>query len=92
MKNAISHAFITDIVYKEFEKVAKPFFVKFNFNWESSYLIFVVICAGCQEEYIGQANTVLKERVSVYKQYIHHSQYQMLKVSPREVYEDYCSE
>lgn len=53
----------------QLEGTAKPFFLKLNFNW-----------GGCQEEYIGQTGSLLKERVSVYKQHIQYPQYPMLKV------------
>ena len=64
----------------QFKKTKTLFKVKYNFNCESSNLIYVIICSGCKEEYIGQTGTKLKERVSVYKQHINHPQYQMIKV------------
>ena len=64
----------------KFKKEKKLFNLKSNFNCESSNLIYVVICDTCGEEYIGQTGTLLKERVSVYKQHIAHPQYQQIKV------------
>ena len=46
----------------EFKKDAKPFFVKFNFKYESSNHIYVVICPGYQEECIVQNGTLFKEK------------------------------
>ena len=39
-------------------KIRKPNSLKFNFNCEGLNLIYVVICYGCQEEYMGQTNTL----------------------------------
>ena len=64
----------------QFKKHNSTFDLKANFNCESSNLIYVVICSGCKEEYIGQTGTTLKERVTVYKQHINHPQYQQIKV------------
>ena len=58
----------------------KDFILKTNFTCESSNLIYVVICNGCKEEYIGQTGTTLKDRVSTYKQHIKQPQYQQIKV------------
>ena len=46
-----------------FEKVNKDFLLKNNFNCESRNLIYVVICQGCKEEYIDQADCLVKERI-----------------------------
>ena len=59
----------------QLEGIAKPFFLKLNFNW-----------GGCQEEYIGQTGSLLKERVSLYKQHIQYPQYPILKVG-QHIYE-----
>ena len=40
------------------------------FNCESKNLIYVVICSGCKEEYIRQTQTMLKERLNIYRQHI----------------------
>ena len=44
------------------------------FNCESRNLIYVVICQGCQEEYIGEIGCLVKERISVYRQHIRQPQ------------------
>ena len=50
-----------------FKRVNKVFFLKNNFNCESRNLIYVVICQGCQEEYIGNTGCLVKKRISVYR-------------------------
>ena len=50
---------------------------------DSSNLIYVVQCAGCLEEYIGETGegeTKLRDRVRVYRQHINDPKYQMLNV------------
>ena len=49
----------------------------------SSNLIYVLICSGCNEEYIGETGdgeTKRRDRVWVYRQHIKDIKYQMLKV------------
>ena len=51
-------------------------------TFESSHLIYVVICSTCNEEYIGETGegkTRVCERVQVYQQHIHQPQYQQLQ-------------
>ena len=50
---------------------------------ESSNLIYVVICQGYKEEYIGETVCLVKERINVYKQHIRHPQYQQLVVEEK---------
>ena len=40
---------------------------------ESSNLIYVVICQGCKEEFIGETVCLVKERINIYIQHISHS-------------------
>ena len=63
-----------------FKGVNKVFLLKSNFNCESRNLIYVVICQGCKEEYIGETGCLVKERISVYRQHIWQPQYQQIKV------------
>ena len=49
-------------------------------NCENRNLIYVVICQGCKEEYIGQTSCLEKERISLYRQHIRQPQYQQIKV------------
>ena len=63
-----------------FKRMNKAFFLKDNFNWESRNLIYVVICQGCKEEYIGKTGCLVKERKSVYGQHIRQTQCQQIKV------------
>ena len=54
--------------------------LKNSFNRESSNLIYVVICQGCKEEYIGETGSLVKERMSIFRQHIRQPQYQKLAV------------
>ena len=66
-----------------FKRVNKVFFLKNNFNREIRNLIYVVICQGCQEDYIGETGCLVKEWISVYKQHIRQPQYQQIKLEER---------
>ena len=50
------------------------------FNCESKNLIYVVICSGCKEEYIGLTQTMLKERLNTYRQRIRQPELQQIDV------------
>ena len=63
-----------------FKRVNKDFFLKNNFNCESRNLIYVVICQGCKEEYIDETGSLVKERISVYRQHKRQPQYQQITV------------
>ena len=63
-----------------FEKEIRSFFLKFNFNCKSFNLMYVVICCYCQQEYLGQTGTLLREKISVCKQHINHRQYQVIRM------------
>ena len=59
------------------------FKLKSRMDCDSSNIIYVIICPGCKEEYIGETgknNTKLRDRVRVYRQHIRQQQYQMLQV------------
>ena len=50
---------------------------------DSANLIYVVICSGCNGEYIGETGInkqKLRDRVRVYQQHIRQPEYQQLKV------------
>ena len=57
----------TEIKFKNRET---PFKVKSRFDCNSSNLIYLIKCKGCNEEYIGQTGRTLKERVVLYRQHI----------------------
>ena len=47
------------------------------------YLLYIVICPTCKEEYIGETrigNSKLRDRVRIYKQHIQQSEHEILKV------------
>ena len=49
----------------------QPFVLKSNFNCKTPNLIYVIICSGCNKEYIGQTGGQLKERLTEYLQAAH---------------------
>ena len=63
-----------------FKRVNKAFFLNNNFNCEGRNHIYVAICQGCKEGYIGETGCLVKERRSVYRQHIWKPQYQQIKV------------
>ena len=44
----------------QFKQVNKTFMLKNFFNCESSNLIYVVICQGCKEKYIGETGCLVR--------------------------------
>ena len=66
-----------------FKNADKTFSLKVNFSYDSSNLLYVIICPTCCEEYTretGIGKTKLSDRVRVYRQYIRQPEYQKLKV------------
>ena len=49
------------------------------FKCESKNLIHVVIFSGCREEYIGQTQAMLKERLNTYRQHIQQPELQQIE-------------
>ena len=64
----------------KFKNWYQPFVLKFNFNCETPNLIYVIICSGCNKEYIGQTGGQLKERLSIYRQHIRQPEYEKIEV------------
>ena len=58
----------------------QPFILKSNFHGESSNHIRVIICSGCNKEYIRKNRGQLKERLSRYRQHIPQPEYEKLEV------------
>ena len=66
-----------------FKNTGYKFTLKSSMSCDSSNLIYVLICDGCKEEYIGETGigtTKLRDRVRVYRQHIRDKNYQMLQV------------
>ena len=49
------------------------------FKCESKNLIHVVIFSGCREEYLGQTQAMLKERLNTYRQHIQQPELQQIE-------------
>ena len=78
-KNCYCCPYILESSTYKFKKVKKDFYIKTNFNCETANLIYVIICSGCTEEYIGETGCILKERVNIYRQHIKQPEYQQIK-------------
>ena len=52
-KNCTSYPYLLKASLYQFKRVNKTFFLKNPFNCENSNLLYVAICQGCKEEYIG---------------------------------------
>ena len=59
-KNCVSSHYLLKASLYQFKRVKKPLLMKNSFNCESSNLIFVIICQGCKEEYIGETSCLAK--------------------------------
>ena len=67
----------SDFVFKNGSK----FTVKSSMTCVSSNLIYVITCAGCGENYIGQTGDTLRHRMTVHRQQIREPKYQCTHVS-----------
>ena len=66
-----------------FKNVNQEFVVKSRMDCNSSNFIYVVICPTCKEEYIGETGgdkTLLRNRVTLYRQHIKDPKYEKLPV------------
>ena len=80
VKNCVSCPYLLKASLYQLKRVIKTFLLKSSFKSESSNLIYVVICQGCKEEYIGETGCLVKERINIYWQHIRQPQYQQLAV------------
>lgn len=62
-------------------KNGSKFTVKTSMTCVSSNLIYVITCAGCGENYIGQTGDTLRHRMTVHRQQIREPRYQCTFVS-----------
>ena len=72
--------YIKEGIEHTFKIVDKKFEIRIPFNCESKNLIYFVICSGCMEEYIGQTQTLLKERLNTYRQHIRQPELHQINV------------
>ena len=79
-KNSTSCPYLLKALLCQCKRVKKNFLLKNSFNCESSNLIYVVICQEYKEEYIGETDCLVKERINIYRQHIRQSQYQQMAV------------
>ena len=79
-KSLVYCQYIKEGIEHTFKTVDKKFEIRVPFNCESKNLIYVVICSGCKEEYIGQTQTMLKERLNTYRQHIRQPELQQIDV------------
>ena len=66
-----------------FKNGNKTFTLKTSISYISFNVIYVLICSGCLEEYIGETGkdkTRLRDRVRVYKQHTKQPEHQQLKL------------
>ena len=64
-----------------FSATNETFRIKHSMNCTSTNLIYVITCAGCGHNYIGETGDVLRNRVTVHKQQIRDLHTRMLGVS-----------
>ena len=79
-KNLACCQYIKEGIEQTLKTTDKKFEVRVPFNCESKNLIYVVICSGCKEEYIGQTQTILKEKLNNYWQHIRQPEIQQKDV------------
>ena len=65
----------------EFKKTNKTFFLNSCFTCQSKNLIYCITCNGCSKQYIGETGDTLRNRMTVHRQHIRESKYQILDVS-----------
>ena len=59
----------------------QEFHVKNSMNCESSNLLYIITCSGCQKQYIGETGDMVRNRIRVHRQQIWDKSTRMLKVS-----------
>ena len=64
-----------------FSATNETFRIKHSMSCTSNNLIYVITCAGCGKNYIGETGDVLRNRVTVHKQQIRDPSTRMLGVS-----------
>ena len=79
-KSFVCCQYLKESIEHTFKTVDKKFEIRTPFICESKNLIYVVIGSGCKEEYIGQTQTMLKERLNIYRQHIRQPQLQQIDV------------
>ena len=79
-KNCVCCDYICECTEYKFKHSEKVFKIRSPFSCISSNVIYIIICSGCQEEYIGQTSRTLKERLGVYREAIRHPKYERLPV------------
>ena len=57
------------------------FHVNCNMSCDTSNVVYVITCPGCQNYYIGETGTSLRTRVRVHKQQILNANYRQIKLS-----------
>ena len=79
-KNCVCCPYILECKEIRFKNREMPFKLRSAFNCESSNLLYVIKCKGCNEEYIGQTSRTLKERIVLYRQHINDKDYEQMYV------------
>ena len=79
-KNFVSCPYLVKASLYQFKLVKKTFLLKNSYNCESSNLIYIFICQGCKEEYIGEKGCLVKKWKNIYRQHIRQPQCQQLTV------------
>ena len=69
-KSFVCCQYIKEGIEHTFKAVDKKFEIRIPFNCESKNLIYVAICSSCKEEYTGQTQRILIERLNTYRQHI----------------------
>ena len=69
-KSFVCCEYIREDIKHTFKTLSKKFEIRVPFNIKSKNLISVIICSGCEEEYIGQTQTMLKVKLNTYRQHI----------------------
>ena len=64
-----------------FSATNETFRIKHSMNCTSTNLVYVITCAGCGHNYIGETSDILRNRVTVHKPQIRDPQTRMLGVS-----------
>ena len=65
----------------EIKSTGKVFKVKYNMDCNTRNLIYVMICEGCGEQYVGETSNPLKTRMTVHRQQIRTPELRQLNVS-----------
>ena len=80
-KSCITCEYLTEGKSVTFTSTNKEFMIKHNFTCHTKNLIYVITCANCKKQYIGETGNELRTRMNIHRQQIRQAHLTQLLVS-----------